>query len=100
MLGELTGRGIGWLTLRQRGKAEIARLAALPANQWKTVTITRSGRYRRPQLHEDMIRLKGLDTKVRQIAVTQHRPRRTHPAHQQRPHHPPPKTCSPATPNA
>ena len=69
VLNELTDRSIGWLTLRQRGRTEIARLAALPANRWKTATITRSGRYRRPQLHEDMIRLKGVDTKVRQIAV-------------------------------
>ena len=69
VLNELTGRGIGWLTLRKRGKTEIDRLAALPASRWKTVTIARSGRYRRPHLHEDMINLKGVDTKVRQIAI-------------------------------
>jgi hypothetical protein len=70
ILDELTGRGIGWLTLRQRGTSELARLAALPARQWKTAVIARSGRYRRPRLHEDMIRLKGVTAKVRQIAVT------------------------------
>ena len=69
VLGELTARGIGWLTLRKRGKTEIARLTALPASSWKTVTIARRGRYRRPQLHEDMIKLNDLDTRVRQIAV-------------------------------
>ena len=69
VLNELTGRGIGWLTLRKRGKTEIDRLTALPANRWKTVTIARSGRYRRPQLHEDMIKPNGVDTKVRQIAI-------------------------------
>jgi transposase len=69
MLDELTARGIRWLTLRQRGRTELARLAALPANQWKTVTIARTGRYRRPQLHEDMIKLKDVTTKVRQIAI-------------------------------
>jgi hypothetical protein len=98
MLGELTGRGIGWLTPRKRGRTEIDRLAALPASRWKTATITRRGRYRRPQLHEDLISLKGLDTKVRQIAVRNI-------GHDE----PtllitndlttPPKTCSPATPN-
>src|SRR6266704_1136317 len=31
-LGQLTGRGIAWLTLRQRGKNELTRLAALPAS--------------------------------------------------------------------
>jgi len=69
VLNELTGRGIGWLTLRQRGHTELARLAALPTSAWKTATIARRGRYRRPQLHEDMIKLKDLDTKVRQIAI-------------------------------
>jgi transposase len=69
ILGELSGRGIRWLTLRQRGKSELARLDALPARDWNTVTITRSGRYRRPRLHEDMIKLTGISGKVRQIAV-------------------------------
>lgn len=69
VLNELSARGISWLTLRKRGKTEIDRLAELPANRWKTVTITRPGRHRRPQLHEDLIKLNGLDTKIRQIAV-------------------------------
>jgi len=69
ILDQLTGRGINWLTLRQRGKAELARLAALPASAWKTVTIARTGRYRRPRPHEDMIKLKEVSAKVRQIAV-------------------------------
>ena len=43
--GQLTGRGINWLTLRQRGKNQLARLAALPAPEWKTVTIARAGRH-------------------------------------------------------
>ena len=69
ILDQLTGRGINWLTLRQRGKGELTRLAALPASTWKTVTIARSGRYRRPRLHEDMVKLKDVSSKVRQIAV-------------------------------
>jgi len=69
VLDDLTGRGIAWLTLRQRGKAEIARLAALPATSWKTYQIARTGRYRHPRLHEDMITLKGISSKVRQIAI-------------------------------
>ena len=69
ILDELTGRGINWLTLRQRGKNELARLAALPAAAWKTVTIARTGRYRRPRLHEDMVKLTGVNSKVRQIAI-------------------------------
>ena len=69
ILNELTGRGIGWLTLRQRGKSELTRLEGLPAWEWKTVTIARTGRHRRPRLHEDMIKLTGITAKVRQIAV-------------------------------
>ena len=69
VLDQLTARAIRWLTPRQRGHTELARLAALPAGKWKTATIARSGRYRRPQLHEDMIKLKDIDTKVRQIAI-------------------------------
>jgi transposase len=70
ILEQLTGRGIAWLTLRQRGKNELERLAALPASAWKTVTIARAGRYRRPRLHEDMVKIKDISSKVRQIAVT------------------------------
>ena len=69
ILDELSGRGIRWLTLRQRGKTELTRLTALPASAWKSAVIARSGRYRRPRLHEDMIKLKDISSKVRQIAV-------------------------------
>jgi transposase len=69
ILDELTARGIGWLTLRQRGHKELARLAALPATAWTKARVDRAGRYRHPHLHEDMITLKGISTKVRQIAI-------------------------------
>jgi len=32
--------------------------------------VARSGRYRRPRLHEDMIKLRDVRTQVRQIAIT------------------------------
>jgi hypothetical protein len=69
ILDELTTRGITWLTLRQRGNKELARLAALPASAWKRHTIDRAGRYRHPHLHQDTITLKGVAAPVRQIAV-------------------------------
>jgi len=69
ILDELSARRITWLTLRQRGKAELARLAALPASAWKHATIKRAGRYRHPHLHEDMITLKGISAPARQIAI-------------------------------
>jgi hypothetical protein len=69
VLEELSGRGIRWLTLRQRGKAELARLAALPASAWTHHRIDRAGRYRRPHLHDETVKLKGITNEVRQIAV-------------------------------
>ena len=69
ILDELSARGIDWLTLRQRGKRVLEQLAALPASAWKTVRIDRAGRYRHPQLHEDIISLKDVSRPVRQIAV-------------------------------
>src|SRR5207344_3074298 len=69
ILGQMSGRGIRWLTLRQRGKTELTRLAGLPASAWTSAVIARSGRYRRPRLHEDMIKLTGISSQVRQIAV-------------------------------
>ena len=69
ILNELTARNITWLTLRQRGRTELTRLAALPASAWKHHTIDRAGRYRRPHLHEDTITIKDLDKPVRQIAI-------------------------------
>ena len=69
MLEELCARGITFLTLRQRGKSVLERLAALPASAWSTHTIKRSGRYRRPQIHEDVVHLKGVEHPLRQIAI-------------------------------
>jgi transposase len=69
VLDELSAREIDWLTLRQRGKTVLDQLAALPDSAWTSVRIDRAGRYRHPQLHEDIIALKGVARPVRQIAV-------------------------------
>jgi transposase len=69
VLDELCAMGIDWLTLRQRGKKELDRLAALPASAWTTARIDRAGRYRHPQLHDETIELRDLSRPVRQIAV-------------------------------
>ena len=69
VLDELTTRGIAWMTLRQRGSSVLDRLAQLPNSAWTRARIERTGRYRRPQLHEDTVRLTGIDQPVRQIAV-------------------------------
>ncbi|MBA2237441.1 MAG: hypothetical protein H0W24_01885 [Lysobacter sp.] len=69
MLDELAALGITFLTLRSRGKNIVDTLAALPDAAWTTHTVKRSGRYRRPQIHEEIVRLKGIDTALRQIAI-------------------------------
>jgi hypothetical protein len=69
VLDELTGRGLTWLTLRKRGQSILDTLAALPATAWTTYRIDRAGRYRHPHMYEDMVAIKGISNKVRQIAV-------------------------------
>jgi len=69
VLSELTERGIRWLTLRERGPKLMAELAALPASEWKTVRVERSGRYRAPQIHDQLIKIKDIEAPVRQLAV-------------------------------
>jgi hypothetical protein len=69
ILNELAGRQIRWLTLRQRGANVLEHLNTLPASAWTHLRISRSGRYRHPHIYEEIIALKGIDTRVRQIAV-------------------------------
>ena len=69
VLSELTHRGIRWMTLRERGPKLIADLAQLPDSEWKTVRIERSGRYRQPEIHDQLTRIKDIDGPVRQLAV-------------------------------
>ncbi len=69
VLDELTARGIRWLTLRERGPKLMADLAARPDSEWKTVRIERTGRYRAPQIHDQLVQIKGISDKVRQFGV-------------------------------
>ena len=69
VLSELTERGIRWLTLRERGPKLIRELAALPNSEWKTVRVERSGRYRQPEIHDQLIKIKDIQAPVRQLAV-------------------------------
>jgi transposase len=69
VLSELTERGIRWLTLRERGPKLMADLAKLPASEWRTVRVERSGRYRAPEIHDQMIKIKDIEAPVRQLAV-------------------------------
>ena len=61
ILDELTARGIRWLTLRERGPKLIADLEALPDREWTKVRVDRRGRYREPDIHDNLIQIKGID---------------------------------------
>jgi hypothetical protein len=69
VLDELTARGIRWLTLRERGPKLMSDLAARPDSEWKTVRIERTGRYRSPQIHDQLVQIKGISDRVRQLGV-------------------------------
>jgi hypothetical protein len=69
VLDELSARGIPWLTLRERGPKLMQALAELPDSEWKTVRVERSGRYRSPQIHDQLTTIKGISNKVRQLAI-------------------------------
>jgi hypothetical protein len=69
VLSELTERGIRWMTLRERGPKLMADLAQLPNTEWKTVRVERSGRYRTPEIHDQIIKIKDIEGPVRQLAV-------------------------------
>lgn len=69
ILSELSERGIRWLTLRERGPKLIGDLAARPDPDWRTVRIERSGRYRAPQIIDELVQIKGIEGPVRQLAV-------------------------------
>jgi len=68
-LDDLAARSITFLTLRQRGPKVLQALAALPDSAWTTCNLRRAGRYRHPQIHEQIIRLKGVTVPLRQIAI-------------------------------
>ncbi len=69
MLDELAARKITFLTLRQRGPTVLEALAELPASAWTTCHLKRAGRYRHPQIREEIVHLKGIGQPLRQIAV-------------------------------
>lgn len=68
-LAALDEAGIRFLTLRARNAKLTARLEALPDSAWTTVTLDRHGPHRHPQVHEEMVTVRGCPEPLRQIAV-------------------------------
>jgi hypothetical protein len=69
VLSELTQRGIRWMTLRERGPNLIAQLNTRPDSDWRTIRIERTGRYRTPEIIDELVKIKDLEGPVRQLAV-------------------------------
>lgn len=68
-LAALDAEGITFLTLRARNAKLTAKLEALPDEEWSTITLERRGPYSRPQVHEDIVTVRGCPKPLRQIAV-------------------------------
>jgi transposase len=66
-LAELDELGVGFVTLRQRSPALIARLEALPPGTWTKTRLDRSGKHKTATYHEDQVTIQGRT--FRQIAV-------------------------------
>ena len=73
-LGELTERGIGFITLRARTPTLTARLHAEPASAWTPLTVTRAGgKTRRVKvIDEPTTKLSTYPGTLRQLAVAGH----------------------------
>jgi hypothetical protein len=64
-------RGIHFVTIRRRGSAIIRRLERRPASDWKQAVIdTPKRRHQQIRYLEEMVRLRGYEGPIRQIAVT------------------------------
>ena len=69
-LAKLNKLGILFLTVRRRSAQMLAKLAAVPPEQWTRVTLSNVGRiYRTPRILSSQVRLRGYPGPIRQIAV-------------------------------
>lgn len=68
-LAALDAEGITFLTLRTRNAKLTRTLEALPNEEWTTITLDRRGPYNHPQVHEDIVTVRGCAKPLRQIAV-------------------------------
>jgi hypothetical protein len=68
-LAALDAEGITFLTLRARNATLTKKLEALPDSAWTTISLDRRGPHNRPQVHEDIVTVRGCPTPLRQVAV-------------------------------
>jgi hypothetical protein len=71
VLGELDQRGVQFLTLRMRSPALVRHIDNLPATAYKTITLDRDAKHRKPKVCEQhQAKLTGYPGTVRQLIVT------------------------------
>ena len=70
-LSQLTQRGIGFITIRRRGSAMLARVGRLPSDRWQQCQITQAkGKRRQVQYVDEPVQLDDYEGTVRQLIVT------------------------------
>jgi hypothetical protein len=70
-LSQLTGREVGFITIRRRGSGMLTRAERLPAESWRHCQITQAkGRRRQVRYVDESVRLEGYEGTVRQLIVT------------------------------
>ena len=70
-LSQLTRRGIGFITIRRRGSAMLARVDRLPSDRWQQCQITQAkGKRRQVQYVDESVQLDDYEGTVRQLIVT------------------------------
>jgi transposase len=70
-LSQLTGRKVGFITIRRRGSGMLARVQRLPTDRWQHCQITQAkGKRRQVQYVDEWVRLDDHESTVRQLIVT------------------------------
>ena len=67
-LSDLNVQGVRFITLRRRGRNQLAKIAKLTG--WKTIQIPHAKRkFPRPQVHESTVKLRGYEGEMRQVVI-------------------------------
>jgi transposase len=70
-LNTLNAAHVGFITIRRRGAAMVARAQRLPASSWQHCQITQAkGKRRQVSYVDEMVQLDGYESQVRQLIVT------------------------------